>query len=355
MAEEAATVSTRLSVVISLAVAGAEALALGTVAWLSSSAALATQTADNTADVAVEVFLLIGVLSSARPVDDSHPLGYGRERFFWSLLAALGIFVGGGGLGLEDAVQSALHPSTVHDYLLAYIVLAATVAMDSFALIVTLRPLQKQAKKRHISLREHFRRSTDPASNTVALAGGAEVVGGFVAAGGLALSQAVGSQVPDAASSAVIGVLLLAVSVLLLRTNRELLTGRGLQPHLLDEMRRVIASQKGVLEVPDLFGVIVGPRSVIVDGDVIFADDMDVPAVEATITAAALALRERWPSIEYLYLTPVPKARPRRAVRTSSRSGHRAVVPSKEIDRTTGPQPASSKGPGRPSSGTYHA
>jgi divalent metal cation (Fe/Co/Zn/Cd) transporter len=150
MAAEADTASTRVSVVISLAVACAEALGLGTVAWLSSSAALAAQTADNTADVAVEVFLLIGVLSSARPVDGSHPLGYGRKRFFWSLLAALGIFVGGGGIGLEDSVQSALHPSAVHDHLLAYIVLAATVAMDSFALIVTLRPVQKTGKKERL-------------------------------------------------------------------------------------------------------------------------------------------------------------------------------------------------------------
>ena len=354
MAEEAATVSTRLSVVISLAVAGAEALALGTVAWLSSSAALATQTADNTADVAVEVFLLIGVLSSARPVDDSHPLGYGRERFFWSLLAALGIFVGGG-LGLEDAVQSALHPSTVHDYLLAYIVLAATVAMDSFALIVTLRPLQKQAKKRHISLREHFRRSTDPASNTVGAGGRCGGCRWLCGCGRPGAEPGGGQPGPRRRFQ---------------RRNRCFAPGRvgptvAYQPRAADRTWAPTASSgrdapcdrlsKGVLEVPDLFGVIVGPRSVIVDGDVIFADDMDVPAVEATITAAALALRERWPSIEYLYLTPVPKARPRRAVRTSSRSGHRAVVPSKEIDRTTGPQPASSKGPGRPSSGTYHA
>ena len=41
------------------------------------------------------------MLSSVRPPDQSHPLGYGRERFFWSLLAALGIFLGGGVPGLD--------------------------------------------------------------------------------------------------------------------------------------------------------------------------------------------------------------------------------------------------------------
>ncbi len=61
---------------------------------VTGSVALRAQTAANAADVAVQVFLLIGVLSSVRAPDQTHPLGYGRERFFWSLLAALGIFLG---------------------------------------------------------------------------------------------------------------------------------------------------------------------------------------------------------------------------------------------------------------------
>jgi cation diffusion facilitator family transporter len=319
MTEEASATSTRNSVIISLAVAVAEAVGLGVAALISGSVALGAQTADNTADVAVEVFLLIGVVSSARPANDSHPLGYGRERFFWSLLAALGIFVGGGGISLEEAVESALHPATVNHYLLAYLVLAATMAMDAFALVVILRPLRKKATIRGISLRSQFQRSTDPASSTVVLAGATEVIGGLVAAMGLLAGALTGSSAPDAAASAVIGGLLLVVSVLLLRSNQELLTGRGIPPHLLDAVRGVIASQPGVIDVPDVFGVVVGPQSFIVDGDVTFDDKMDVPAVERTIASTAVALREQWPSIEYLYLTPVPSPRPRRIPR--SRAG----------------------------------
>jgi cation diffusion facilitator family transporter len=318
MASETSSGATHTSVVVTLVVACAEALGLGVAAWLSGSVALGAQTADSAADVAVEVFLLIGVVSSLRVADASHPLGYGRERFFWSLLAALGIFIGGGGLGLEEAVQSLLHPSAVHDYLIAYPVLGATVALDSFALAVVLRPILKHTAGRGRSLRRHIERSTDPASTTLLLSGGCEVLGGFVAAAGLALGQLTGSPTPDAVASALIGLLLLLISVLLLRTNRELLTGRGLPPPMLDDIRKVIAAQPGVLQVPDLFGVVVGPLSFIVDGDVVFDDDMDVTAVETTIVNAAAALRQRWPSIEYLYLTPVGAARPRRTARSSA-------------------------------------
>ena len=145
MADTADLGATHRSVLVSLAGDCAETLALGAVAWVTGSVALRAQTAASSAAVAVEVFLLIGVLSSGRSPDETHPLGYGRERFYWSLFAALGIFVGGGGLGLEQAVSSALHPSPVDNYPIAYLVLAATIALEGFALAVAVRPLLRQA------------------------------------------------------------------------------------------------------------------------------------------------------------------------------------------------------------------
>jgi cation diffusion facilitator family transporter len=320
MAETTDAGATHRSVLVSLAVNCAETLALGVAAWATGSVALRAQIAANAAEVAVEVFLLIGVLSSARPPDATHPLGYGRERFFWSLFAALGIFVGGGGLALDEAVQSALHPSPVDHYPIAYLVLAATVVLDGFALEVAVRPLLKQAAGRGISLRTQLQRSTDPAAITVVVSGGCAVVGAVAAAAGLVVCQATGSTTPDTVASALIGLLLLVASVLLLRTNRALLSGRGVPMSMLREMRRIIAAQPGVIDVPDVFAIVVGPSSLIVDGDVTFADDLDVPTVEQTIMRATAALRDRWPSIDYVYLTPVPQARPRRAKRSSPRA-----------------------------------
>jgi divalent metal cation (Fe/Co/Zn/Cd) transporter len=118
--------------------------------------------------------------------------------------------------------------------------------------------------------------------------------------------------------------LLLVASVLLLRTNRELLTGRGVSRPMLREMRNIIGAQTGIVHVPDLFAVVIGPSSLIVDGDVTFSTTLSVSAVEQSIKSAAAALRERWPSIEYVYLTPVAEARSRRA---RGSTGHRPAAP----------------------------
>ena len=315
MAETDKGGTTRLGVLVSFAVDCAETLGLGAAAWVSGSVALRAQTAASAADVAVQVFLLIGVLRSVRPPDETHPLGYGRERFYWSLFAALGIFVGGGVLGLDEAIRAALHPSAVHADLIAYLILATTVTLDAFALEIALRPVRERAAGRGVSLRHYLRRSTDPASTTNVVGGGCAVFGGVTAIAGLALSEVTRSPAPDAVASALIGLLLLIASAFLLRTNRDLLSGRGVPPPTVRQMSQVIAAQAGVVDVPDLFAIVIGPSSLIVNGDVIFADHLDMPAVERTIMHCIAALREHWPPVEYVYLTPVPNARPRRPIR----------------------------------------
>jgi cation diffusion facilitator family transporter len=305
--------TTYLSVVASVVANCMETIGLGVTAWASGSTALRAQTAAEAAEVAVTAFLLVGVLSSVRGPDDTHPLGYGRERFFWSLFAALGLFVGGSGLALDEAVRSALHPSPVHSYVLAYVVLAVTAAVDAYTVDLGLRPLRQQAADRGLSPSAYLPRSTDPATVTVVVGGGCAVVGAMVAAVGLVVSQTTRSPIADTVASGSIGLLLFVASVLLLRTNRDLLTGRGVSSTLLHDMRQVIASQPGVVDVPDLFAVVVGPLSLIVDGDVTFAKELDVPAVEQVIIRAVADLQNRWPMIQYVYLTPVPKRRRRRS------------------------------------------
>ena len=204
-------------------------------------------------------------------------------------------------------------------FAVAYVVLAATVALDIVALAIALRPIRAQAAARGISLRAQAQRSTDPAAMTVVIGGACAIAGAVVAALGLVASQVSGSTLPDTLASAFIGLMLIAASVILLRTNRALLLGRGVTVSMLREMSRIVAAQPGVVDVPDLFAVVVGPGSLIVDGDVTFADDLTVPALERAIVRATAALRERWPSIDYVYLTPVAQARPRRRPRSPGR------------------------------------
>ncbi|MGC1239587.1 MAG: cation diffusion facilitator family transporter [Acidimicrobiales bacterium] len=318
MPEDTEDETKKIGVITALAVNCIEVAGLGIAAWITGSTALRAETAVNVAEVLVVVFLLLGVLKSAREPDERHPLGHGRERFFWSLFAALGLFFGGGGLAIDEAVQSAFHPTHVQSYALAYIVLASTAVLDAYSLVIGLRPFLDQASRRNFSPREYLRRSTDPASVTVIVAGSCAVLGAIVAAAGLLATQLSKSSTPDTIASAVIGLLLIAASGFLLQINRDLIGGRGVSPATLRAMRSVVASQAGVKEVSDLFAVVVGPMSLVVDGNVIFQDDLSVAVVEQTIERTNEELRKRWPMIQHIYLTPVP-AQPRLTPRSAAR------------------------------------
>ena len=196
--------------------------------------------------------------------------------------------------------------------------LAITAVLDAYSVVVGLRPFLDQASRRNFSPREYLTRSTDPASVTVIVAGSCAVLGAFVAATGLLASQLSKSSTPDTIASAVIGLVLIAASGFLLQINRDLIGGRGVTPSTLRAMRSVVAAQEGVIEVSDLFAIVVGPMSLVVDGNVIFKSDLSVAVVEQTIVRTNEELRRRWPMIQHIYLTPVP-AQPRLAPRSATR------------------------------------
>src|SRR5918911_4363755 len=98
------------SVMAALAANLTIAVAKGTAAALTGSPALLAETLHTTADAGNEVFLWVALRRSRRPPDATHPLGYGPERYYWALLAAIGMFVIGGALSIWDGITALVHP-----------------------------------------------------------------------------------------------------------------------------------------------------------------------------------------------------------------------------------------------------
>src|SRR5262249_18536593 len=114
-----------------------------------------------------------------------------------------------------------------------------------------------------------------------------------------------------AIASGVIGIALMAAAVALTQLNRSLLTGRGVRPSVLEAMRSVIAAQPGVVDVPDLVSVVVGPATLVVNGDITFEDALAVPEVETALAQIETELKTRWREVRYVYLTATAMRRPR--------------------------------------------
>src|ERR1700749_952011 len=92
-------------------------------AVFTGSSALAAEAAHSLADNANDLFLFVAQRRSSRPPDTRYPLGDGREAYFWALIAALGVFVGGAAFSLRDGIEELIHPSATSSFTVAYVVL----------------------------------------------------------------------------------------------------------------------------------------------------------------------------------------------------------------------------------------
>src|ERR1051326_6923969 len=79
-------------------------------AFITGSSGMMAEALHSVADTTNQIFLLLGLRFYKRPASSKHPFGYGKERFFWSFIAAIFNF----GVGATYAIHEGL---SFRDYL----------------------------------------------------------------------------------------------------------------------------------------------------------------------------------------------------------------------------------------------
>src|SRR5205809_2542108 len=115
---------------------------------ISGSTALLAESAHSLADASNEVFLGISLRRAARPADDLHPLGHGRERFLWAFLAAIASFLVGGCFSIAIAIRQLARGEMTGSTTAAWIVLAVAFAGDGTSLVQSMRQARNDARER---------------------------------------------------------------------------------------------------------------------------------------------------------------------------------------------------------------
>jgi cation diffusion facilitator family transporter len=260
--ESLGTVAIAISTDLAMSVAKAVAAAL------TGSAALFAETLHSLADTGNQLLLLKGLRGTRRRPDTSHPFGYGAELFYWSLLAALSIFVVGGVLSIWEGTQRLLHPSEVQVGLLGFAVLGLGFLLDGTSWLTSVRQLRREATARGVSFRQHLRSTTDTAVTAVYYEDAAALLGNAIALAGLGMHQLLGSPAPDAAAGIVIGLLLAAIGLRLAARNRALLTNRSESPVVLDRIRDLLAANPDVAAVGQVASVYLRPHQLLVTAEI---------------------------------------------------------------------------------------
>ena len=294
------------SVLAALAANTAIAIAKGTAAALTGSPALLAETLHTVADAGNEIFLFVAIRRSRQPADATHPLGYGPERYYWALLAAIGIFVIGGAVSIWEGINALFHPPGLDDFWIGVAVLIVALVLDASSRLVAVRSLRRQAARRRQSLRDLLRETPDPTVVTVYFEDTIDVIGAALALLALVLHRATGSGIPDAIATVIIGLLLCFLALRLTTRNRQLLTNQAVPERYVERLRGRLEQEDEITAVTQIEAVYLGPREVLVAADVRMVDGMGGEEVARALTRLRAAMCTEVPVIARLYLTPVP-------------------------------------------------
>lgn len=276
---------------------------------IGGSAAMLSESAHSAADTVTELLLLVSVRRAGKPPDRRHPFGYGKAGFFWAMMAAVAMLVGGAGFSVTHGLHEISHGERLANLTPSYVVLAVSFVIEGASFTKALSQLRAEAGRHKLSPVELVRITSDTALKAVLFEDAAALVGLLIATAGLLGSQLTGSALWDGAASIAIGLLLLVVALTLIASNLSLLIGQA-APHQVETgIRAVLLAQPEVEDVVELLTMMIGPGSIMVAAKIDFRDEASAAGVEIACDEVDRRLRERFPGVSLVFLDPTPTRR----------------------------------------------
>jgi cation diffusion facilitator family transporter len=299
----------RKTVLIALAANAAIAVTKLAGGLMSGSTALLAEAAHSVADTMNQAFLLVSLRLSKREPTEDQPFGHGHQRFLWTFMAAIGMFLAGAvfaiGYGAYELVEG---PEESGGYLVAWIALAIGVVAEGSSWLRAVHQTRGEAREAGKPMFRYARESRDPSVKLVLFEDSVALVGILIAAAGIGLDELTGQPFWDPLASVVIGVMLIGVAIWMAHDTGHLLVGAAALPEERETMERVIEDHPDVVAVRELLTMALGPNALLVAARVNLDDRIDAGRVEETTTALDRALRDAVPDVTEVFLDATPGA-----------------------------------------------
>jgi cation diffusion facilitator family transporter len=275
-------------------------------AVVTGSSGMMAEALHSVADTTNQVFLLLGLRFYKRPASTKHPFGYGKERFFWSFIAAIFIFGVGATYATYEGIQKLAHPHAPTNLFWAYAILAISFVLESASICLAIYQEVKEAHHEGLTFIEYLRESKDPTAKTVLFEDSAALLGIVIAAAGLVLTdfQVGGSAGAywDGVASILIGLVLAIVAFVLARSSRGLLLGESANQKSVDAIKQAIESHPNVDSVVELLTMHLAPKEILINSHIKLRSGLKTEDVEATIEEVETRIKQAEPKVEKIFL-----------------------------------------------------
>jgi cation diffusion facilitator family transporter len=270
-------------------------------AWTGSSSLL-SEGVHSIVDTGNGFLLLYGLHRSATRPDLEHPLGYGREIYFWSFVVAVLLFAFGAGVSLYQGVVHVLDPEPVQHVAASYAVLGISALFDGTTWWLALRNFR--GERRYSQVLNAIRESKDPPSFMVLFEDSAALAGILVAFAGIYLSVRLNLPVLDGVGSILIGLILGVTAWLLAKETKSLLIGERADPGIVDSIMRVAGQIDGIDHANGILTVHLAPKEILVALSLEFADKLRTPEIEAKVVELERCVRLSHPEVVAVFVKP---------------------------------------------------
>jgi cation diffusion facilitator family transporter len=319
------------TVVVALGTGLGVTLAKVGAAVFTGSTALAAEAAHSLADNADDLSLFIAQRRGGRPPDDQHPLGYGREAYFWALIAALGAFVAGAAFSLRDGIDALIHPGATSSFTVAYVVLGISAVLDLMSIRQSAGQMSRRARRFHRDFLQEARVTSDPSLRAVFTEDAISVSGDVIALAALGLNQLTGSSAYQGVAAVLIALVLIRFSLRLISRSHDFLVGawtgaaggpagrdvsgvtQPLRPADEEKVRAFLLGYPGVTAIDELLFTFLGPGRLWIVARVDIDDGLRGAQVEALVRGIESGMKRESENIYRVDVVPIGKSHAERS------------------------------------------
>ena len=234
------------------------------IAVITSSSAMFSEAVHSYVDSGNQFILWFGIKQSKKPNKLIYPLGRGKEEYFWTLVVAVLIFTIGGLVSLEHGIEALSHPKELKNLFISIVVLSMSIVLELYVLYKAVKELRSKSKTDTTSVFKLLKESTDGPLIAIVVEDFAATLGLGIALVGSILANVTSNPVYDAASSILIGILLMVSGLFLGYEMKHLITGETVNTKTKDKIYNTIEQNDMIKNIESLKIISIGANKYLV-------------------------------------------------------------------------------------------
>jgi cation diffusion facilitator family transporter len=271
-------------------------------AFISGSAALLAEAIHSVVDSSNQVLLLVGSKKSKHPPTERHPLGHGREAFFWSFIVAILLFSLGGLFAIYEGAHKLSGHAEFDSPWIALAILVVGLLLEGGSFFACLREVKRQNK--FANLWRWFRNTSSSELLVIFTEDAAALLGLALAFVSILLSWITGNPVWDAVGSVAIGCLLVIVAILLAIEIKSLLIGEAPRTDFRSFIEERLKANIPGGKVFKLIALQTGSNEVLISCKISAGSVQDVDTLITGINRLEKEIKANFPEVRWLFVEP---------------------------------------------------